>query len=149
MRIAFTTEELNDWVGTHPDVYYFSFTGQATYEDWLTGRSLPSLSMSAMLIPSSLFMGSYTRNNPTPVIDESWWPNDGLVNVVSGKYPFSQNHEAYDYGEKAQKGVWNHFPVQNSWDHLDHIGINAKDALGIHDLDGFYQKLAAHLQSLP
>ncbi|GAA0494461.1 lipase [Salinibacillus aidingensis] len=142
-------KELNEWVGTHPDVYYFSFIGQATYEDWLTGRSLPSLSMSAMLVPSSLFMGSYTRNHPDPAIDESWWPNDGLVNVVSGKYPFSQKHEAYDYGEKAQKGVWNHFSVQNGWDHLDHIGINAKDALGIHDLDGFYQKLAAHLQRLP
>jgi triacylglycerol lipase len=138
---------LNEWVDTHKDVYYFSYTGNATYKGPLTGFSLPMLTMSPLMTQSSLFIGSYTRTSPEPAIDKSWWPNDGLVSVVSSQYPFG--HESKPFDGEIRKGQWNHFPVQDGWDHLDYTGVTSGDRLGLTDIYSFYNRIAANLHSLP
>lgn len=139
--------EINQWVNTHLDVYYFSYTGKATYKEHYTGRSIPRLSMNPLMRNSSFFIGSYKRNNPEPVIDETWWPNDGIVSVLSAKYPIGHPHKRYD--GNAQKGVWNWVPVHNGWDHFDFIGIGSADNIGLKDLYRFYHDLATILHNLP
>nr|WP_242035304.1 hypothetical protein [Mesobacillus harenae] len=139
--------ELNDWVKTQPDVYYFSYTGDATYKGLLSGHSYPMATMTPLFHAPSLFMGSYTRNSREPIIDKYWWPNDGLVNVVSSKYPFGHRQEPA--GNQADKGEWNHFPVQRGWDHFDYIGINAADTVGYTNIYSFYDQIANNLKQLP
>lgn len=138
--------EINEWVKTHSDVYYFSFSGKATYQDQYTGRSIPRLSMNPLMRNSSLFIGSYKRNWPEPVIDETWWPNDGIVSVLSSKYPLGHPHKRYN-GD-VQKGVWNYVSVHNGWDHFDFIGIGSADNIGLKDLYRFYHDLATKLHNL-
>jgi triacylglycerol lipase len=96
---------------------------------------------------SSLFIGSYKRNSPEPVIDEKWWPNDGIVSFISSQYPFGHSHRRYD-GE-AQKGTWNNFPPLSGWDHFDLIGIGSGDNIGLKDLYRFYHDIATTLHNLP
>jgi len=138
---------INQWVKTHPDVYYFSYTGKATYQDPFTGKAIPKLSLHPLMRNSSLFIGSYKRNSPEPVIDETWWPNDGIVSVISSKYPFGHPYKRYD-GD-IEKGVWNYFPVHTGWDHFDFIGIGSADNLGVKDLYRFFHELATNLHNLP
>ncbi|SEN06199.1 triacylglycerol lipase [Mesobacillus persicus] len=139
--------KINQWVKTHRDVYYFSYTGKATYQDRLTGRSIPRLSMNPLMRSSSLYIGSYKRTSPEPNIDERWWPNDGVVSVISAQYPFGHPYKRYD--GNVQKGVWNHFPVHSGWDHFDLIGIGSADNIGLKDLNRLYYELACNLHHLP
>jgi triacylglycerol lipase len=139
--------EINQWVNTHSDVYYFSYSGKATYKDHYTGRSIPRLSMNPLMRNSSYFIGSYKRNSPEPIIDETWWPNDGIVSVTSAKYPTGHPYKRYD--GNPQKGVWNYIPVHNGWDHFDFVGIGSADNLGLKDLYRFYHEMALILHHLP
>lgn len=139
--------KINQWVKTHHDVYYFSYTGKATYQDRLTGRSIPRLSMNPLMRSASFYIGSYKRNSPEPIIDETWWPNDGVVSVISAQYPFGHPYKRYD--GNIQRGVWNHFPVHSGWDHFDLIGIGGADNIGLKDLYRLYHELANNLHHLP
>ncbi|WP_254052779.1 triacylglycerol lipase [Bacillus sp. V59.32b] len=144
---TFGAAKVNEWVKAQPNVYYFSYTGNATFKVPLTGYSYPIATMNPLFIGSSGYMGSYTRSSPEPVIDKSWWPNDGLVNVVSSKYPFGQAEKPYDGNVK--QGEWNHFPIQYGWDHMDYNGMNAGDAIGLTDIYRFYNGVAENLHQLP
>jgi hypothetical protein len=44
------------------------------------------------------------------VVDESWWPNDGLVNTISAKAPFNAPSKDYDEND-VQSGIWNIMPT--------------------------------------
>ena len=76
---------------------------------------------------------SYTVTMPKTYCDKSWQPNDGLVNVVSGRWPY---HFADSLGtivedahrevttpieRSAPQGVWTVFPVR-PYDHLTFMG---------------------------
>lgn len=138
--------ELNSWVKTDPNTYYFSYTGNASYR-LLTGRYYPMITMNPLMWGASLHIGSYTRTWSEPIIDRSWWPNDGLVNVVSSKYPF--NHPYREAGKVPVKGEWNYYPVQQGWDHMDYIGLNIDHAIGTREVNSFYLKMAERLSNLP
>ncbi|MDN3016494.1 lipase [Paenibacillus sp. BSR1-1] len=139
--------ELNNWVKTQQDVYYFSYTGDASYIGLLTGHFYPLPTMTPLLWDSSLFIGSYSRTNPAPVIDKSWWQNDGIVNVKSSKFPFGQANKLFD--GTIQRGVWNYFPVQYTWDHFDFVGLSEAHVIGIRQINDFYLNIANQLHGLP
>ena len=64
-------------------------------------------------------MGAYsgtTRGGFT--VDESWRPNDGLVNTVSAEYPIGNAHTSFDR-DHIRPGIWNVFPVY----HADHMSL--------------------------
>jgi triacylglycerol lipase len=144
---TFGAAELNNWVKTQPDIYYFSYTGNASYKGLLTGNYYPMITMHSILWDASLFIGSYTRNSPAPVIDNTWRPNDGIVSVVSSKYPFGHANKPFD--GVVRKGEWNYYPVQHYWDHFDYVGNSSAHLLGIRDIYGFYNKMADQLHGLP
>lgn len=139
-------QELNNWVKTQPDVYYFSYTGDASYESAF-GTYIAEASMSPLMWGASTHMGLYTRYDEEPIIDEEWWPNDGLVNVKSSKYPLGHPNRAFD-GE-INIGEWNYHSVQHGWDHLDFIGLSLEHAIGINEINGFYLDMAEELHGLP
>ncbi len=81
------SQALNEWVLTHEDVYYFSFATEETYNSWITNHELPEPGMNPLFVPSAYYIGSFEGVVNHVVIDESWFPNDGLVSIRSAKGP--------------------------------------------------------------
>jgi len=87
--------------------------------------------------------GSLKRSGTVPsfALDETWHPNDGMVNVVSGRYPFhfegnskvEDPHTDYTAGSSVSPGIWNVFPVENL-DHIDIVGGIISHIPRVHDL---------------
>lgn len=143
-------ERNNRWMDTHEDVYYFSHTGQTTFQDNVTGYHMPGPLTNPLMVQPAIFIGNFSRNKPNPVIDESWWPNDGLVSTVSSIYPFNHPAALFKEEQKIEKGIWHYHPVQKEWDHLDQLGFNvASYVLPKHNMNDFYEELARQLLALP
>ena len=153
----------NKEIEVRPDIYYFSWYGDRTITTSELGCN-PKPNMQAYLIPFSYMMckytgyssgswvsgfGDYEETHDVPMItlDEEWQPNDGLVNVVSGKCPFYLNesgnrvynlHVDYRNGRELKQGAWNIFPAQNL-DHIAQVGGLIKE--NYHDITNFYKKV--------
>ncbi|WP_077324882.1 esterase/lipase family protein [Virgibacillus siamensis] len=142
-------QDINEWADIKSDVYYFSYSGNATYRSIVTGHYLPLVFMNPTMMGPSIYIGQYEQPNGSPPIDASWWPNDGLVSVVSAKHPFGQPAKLYSGNGEAETGVWNFYPTKYRWDHQDFIGLDLADTLGITNIYAFYQSLASELTELP
>ena len=140
---------LNEKVDTKSDIYYFSYTGQTSKKSLLTGYHIPSPYTHTFLYQPTSFLGKFSRTNPEegPIIDKSWWPNDGLVSTVSSFSP--SGHPAKAYNGVPEKGKWNYFPIMSNWDHIDFIGIlslsSKTEAFNVYPL---YKDIAENLHSL-
>ena len=119
----------NAWVGTLPDVYYFSFATRATFTGFWPDWEYPRMDMLAplgltaypYLWPLPPGMGNYTRNEwGHVVIDKTWWSNDGVVNTVSMRNPKGQ--PVVDFNGTPQVGKWNYMGLSDTFDHMDIIG---------------------------
>ena len=138
-------QQFNTWVKTSPNVYYFSVANSATEPGALccnnTDRLIapfqnkrfhyPRWDMAPLtkpyagewIIPSigRRGIGSYTQNKPGRIpVDETWFPNDGVVNTVSMRAPGGQ--PVRDYDGKAVKGSWNFLETYRGYDHFDVLG---------------------------
>lgn len=165
--------ELNRWVRARPDVYYFSWSTEATWSDPFDGTQVPQLGMPGVLGSSARFMGAYTRQaggaggegaaeagsaaeargasaGPVP-IDPSWWPNDGVVNTRSMAGPtLGSSDRIVAFTGTPLPGVWNHMGTLRGFDHLDVIGIPlSKTPRGYRSLADWYVAHARLLASLP
>lgn len=137
--------KLNKWVRTQPDVYYFSWATSATMPIPIAGYHIPiPRTMNKLLYPGSLLMGKYTRDEVNKVIiDESWWENDGYVNVISQNGPkWGSNDIIIPFNGTAKKGVWNFMGKLADTDHKAIIGQGR-------DVFQFYKDLAKFLNELP
>ncbi len=109
------------------DIYYFSYAYSTTEKSKIFGTQTPYSSTLKILYPIAVAMGAYTGTTDGGiVIDESWQENDGLVNVVSARYPFGD--EFIDLPEKPaeiQRGIWNVAETLKG-DHGTVIGLNAE-----------------------
>jgi triacylglycerol lipase len=137
--------ELNTWVKTSPNVYYYSIGAKATEQgSWCcnnTDRIIAPFQSSSYqyarndmifflkntagewVVPSILQpgMGSYTQTAAGRVpTDATWYPNDGVVNTVSMKAPGGQPMRYFD--GTSVKGTWNYLGYYNQYDHFDVIG---------------------------
>ena len=128
--------KINDGIEIQDDVYYFSICGDDTHYSSLTGTEQPNADMLILLKPFGQMMGGYYNKYTAGgfYIDKSWLPNDGMVNVVSGLYPFDSNQQClkangskgyvmYDgYSKKNfEPGIWNVLPP-HPYDHLSAVG---------------------------
>ena len=137
--------EINKGIEIQPNVYYFSYAGDQTSADPLTGNhyptesAIPSNGMCALMMPGSVNMGKYYDKYTAGgiYIDQSWLPNDGLVNTVSALYPTTTDKNTteclkrdgtqgwvnYDgYSNIAfQPGIWYVMPVTRA-DHMQFVG---------------------------
>jgi len=136
--------ELNKHIQIVNGVYYFSYSYCTTYKNPLTGNQIPEIGTLPILMPTALLMGTYSVNKDSDFkIDKTWLPNDGLVNVVSAKYPFGEAWQDYD-ANNIRSGIWNVMPTRNG-DHGTAIGLNA-DAGVTHT---FYTDMFKMIDSVP
>lgn len=119
--------ELNKTMGTVDDVYYFSYAYSTTQKGKITGKQTPIKSTLAILYPFALAMGNYTGTTAGGIVlDSAWQENDGLVNVVSARYPFGDEFtEMPENPENAERGIWN-VAATREGDHGKVIGLNSK-----------------------
>lgn len=108
---------LNARIGTVPEVLYFSYAYCCTTASGSV--HVPTAETLGVLYPAALAMGSVTATTPGGiVIGADWFPNDGLVNVISALYPAGQDfrsvtaEEEADEATRYQPGIWNVFPVR-------------------------------------
>lgn len=126
LSIAGCNELKQGWT-TYDNVYYISYSGDKTYED-LLGNHLPDIDM---WIPFQMFstkIGSYVNRYEFVLnvdgtrygyIDDSWKPNDGMVNTIAARYPLGAAHKDYD-ADNIEAGIWNVYPDQD----LDHLSFS-------------------------
>ena len=138
---------INDRIEMLDNVYYFSWYGNRTYYDEATNSYKPKYSMQLLAWPFSANMGTYVGTTQgwfyegygdkqvkvtvTPTFTgQDWQPNDGLVNVMSGRWPArwvngvwtSDPHVDGVIGAKAARtGIWYVMPEQEA-DHLTFMG---------------------------
>lgn len=138
--------KLNETIQTVEDVYYFSYSYSTTKEGALLRGQVPQSSTMPILYPFALAMGSYKGTTEGGIaIDETWQDNDGLVSVVSARYPFGEEYidfsaEGIEFvkgkEKEIQKGIWNVAETKGG-DHGKVIGLgNEAD-----DTQGFYVEL--------
>lgn len=134
-------EELNKTIKTVESVYYFSFAYNTTKKSPLSDNQIPISSTMVVLMPLATLIGRYTDSE----IDNSWLPNDGLVNVVSARCP--ANEEFTEYNEQIEeviRGCWYVFPTVEG-DHGAVIGMNGKTR----ETQNFYSDHFTLIDSLP
>ena len=128
--------EINDGIGIEPNVYYFSYAGNQTVQDPVSGNYIPSARMWTLFYPGAINMGKYYDKYTAGgfYIDKSWRPNDGMVNTVSAFYPIHSdgtcltrdgrqgwtNYDGYS-NIHFRPGIWYVMPVQ-SFDHIQFVG---------------------------
>lgn len=128
----------NDWVKDQPNVYYFSYSTNASYSGLFTGWSYPTLDCNPLIaaFAGPGFMGDFTHDGRPfpPVADSSWWPSDAVVNTVAQKAPtWAMNTAGGIYarpvtvkdisgGGTPQAGAWNWKGLMADYDHLDIVG---------------------------
>ena len=128
--------EINDGIGIEPNVYYFSYAGNQTVQDPVSGNYIPSAKMWTLFYPGAINMGKYYDKYTAGgfYIDKSWRPNDGMVNTVSAFYPIHSdgtcltkdgkqgwtNYDGYS-NINFQPGIWYVMPVTRA-DHMQFVG---------------------------
>jgi triacylglycerol lipase len=138
--------ELNGWVAAQPEHYYLSVATLQTHKSLLNSHQVPDADMTPFFVPTSVFMGEYTRNVAGHVvIDSSWWPNDSLVslNEMAGPTVNSTDTIVQYAGGLPARGTWNYLEVLQDWGHVDIIGFTGRD------VRSWYRSAAAFLASLP
>ncbi|CAN7345581.1 hypothetical protein LJR289_001918 [Pseudoduganella sp. LjRoot289] len=159
--------ELNAWVKTSPNVYYYSIGSRATAQGSFccndTDRLIAPFQSSSYqyarndmifflkntagewVVPSILQpgMGSYRQSAAGRVpTDSTWYPNDGVVNTVSMRAPAGQ--PVRNYNGSSVKGSWNYLGYVDQYDHFDVIGWDQLPG-GVYPI---YDNLAAILYGL-
>lgn len=136
--------ELNGRIKNVDDIYYFSYSYLTTQQSRLLGTQIHTLKTNPVLWVTADLMGSYSNNNVSSFqIDETWLENDGLVNVVSARYPFTDEWQEYD-AQNIVKGKWNVMPTRTG-DHGTVIGLLA-DA---QETKNFYNEFYTMIDALP
>ena len=118
--------KINSWVKAVNGVYYFSYAYCTTKEGTILSSQVPDSGTLAILYPFALAMGQFkgTTTKDGIVIDETWQENDGLVSVVSARYPSGEDHIDYKSGNNFKTGVW-YFMGTRKGHHGTVIGLQA------------------------
>lgn len=104
--------EINKWLTTLDNVYYFSYTCSATRPD-VDGNQEPVPNLMEKLFQrSSLRMGNFEGTTYDGVyLSKDWQENDGLVNTISARAPDFAPAEEFQSNDNLNKGIWYIMPV--------------------------------------
>lgn len=118
--------ELNSRISTFEDIYYFSYPCCSTFTDE-NGHCLPDTRVTtAFFLLPAYYMSNYSGvTKGGVVIDDSWHPNDGLVNVVSARAPFGEPAVDFEEGMTIKTGIWHVMPTVTG-DHMHLMGGTRK-----------------------
>lgn len=135
---------LLDEIETLNNVYYFSVPCCCTVDNG-SGDQVrdPSIKVEPLVLSTIDAMGAYTCVTPDGfVIDDSWKPNDGLVNTVSARAPYNAPQKDYTAGD-VETGIWNVLPVYRG-DHQSLMG----DLVHVNHIRSFYLDLLMMINEL-
>jgi triacylglycerol esterase/lipase EstA (alpha/beta hydrolase family) len=129
-------QEFNMKLHTLDHVYYFSYASNITEPDgkgnWTVPTSFVKYDIMASIVGNQMGKGKgkfYGKTYQSPAgpftIDESWYPNDGQVNLISAKYPFGAPNKTFDAG-KIERGKWQVMPVLEGHSHMFFAGMEFK-----------------------
>ena len=125
------------------DIYYFSVPCCMTDTDENGVTTCDESDFEFIYAGASTVMCSYTGTTPGGVVcDESWQPNDGLVNTKSARAPFNAKSADYE-GGPAAKGIFNVYPAYRG-DHMSLMG----GLLNNNNIRLFYINLMVNINSL-
>lgn len=158
----------NKYLDLNPDIFYFSFYGNGVSSG--TGLKTPDPTDFVVMQLYEGIIGNYTGSTdgafadgfgpyaktvrvPVQTLGKDWQPNDGMVNVLSGRVPFHRNasgkrvydkHRTYKPGTKLLPGIWNVMP-EDGYDHFGVIGgVLSENAA---DTRTFYRNLMELISS--
>lgn len=122
--------KLNSTIRTVESVYYFSYAYSTTREGSFLRGHVPTTGTLPILSPLAMAMGSFKGTTAGGIsIDESWQENDGLVSVVSARYPFNEPYAEYTVfpaeDVEITRGIWHVAPTKEG-DHGNVIGLNSR-----------------------
>ena len=122
------TVEMNRYLETYDDTYYFSYVTQSSRRTSPWGHHVPDDHMHFFLKDYSHEIGKYDKELVDGFYPEQWWANDGAVSAISQTYPFlphEQKHEfVYEsfFPEKREPGQWYVMRRElEGWDHTDPV----------------------------
>ncbi len=138
--------EMNEQIKAVESVLYISYSFCTTTKSPLSNNQIATLDTMLILKPIAGLIGSYldvqATKSPVP-IDESWLPNDGLVNVVSARSPSDETPRDYAEGEELERGVWYVMPTLTG-DHGTVIGMGGN----VNETHDFYTELITMVDSV-
>ena len=103
--------EINRWLKTLDNVYYFSFAACATIKQPDGTYAPDTARMETLFQRSSTLMGSFEGTSFDGIqLSAEWQMNDGLVNTCSALAPSSAPSKIYNESE-TEPGIWNTMPV--------------------------------------
>ncbi len=137
-------QAMNKGITSFDDVYYFAYPCDSTYVD-ADGVLTPDPEITEdMFMRSGIRMSRYTGTTAGGfVVDESWMPNDGLVNEVSARAPIGAPSVDYSDGQKLRPGVWTVMPTTRG----DHMCLQGGFSKRV-NVKPFYLNLAKMLAEL-
>ncbi len=147
-------KELNNQLIINPDVYYFSSSTVASTLDPVSGHHIPANHISTMSYPWSWLIGRTKIDvGNQQQTDSSWFQNDGTVNTVSMKHPFTGKHgpepvQSFSDSTDLKTGIWYHIGEYN-YDHKAFLGHFLDDPKKINDIMKIFENHAKELYSLP
>ena len=127
-------EEINKWLTTLQNVYYFSFPCSATKmaEDG-TQEPIPQM-MEEMFQRSSLRMGRFEGVTFDRIsLGKEWQENDGLVNTISAMAPDYAPQKRFTVNTVPEKGIWYIMPTYKG----DHMALQGGFTIK-NDINDFY-----------
>ena len=145
--------ELNRDYPSIDSVWHFSWATDDTHLGPLKEGYIPRIGMNMAFVATSLALGKYLNLTPEPgmpILDRSWWPNDGVVNTRSMRGPeLGTETEIIDVTELEeppvyQPGRWYFMGTKDRWDHMDIVGVQTTVKF-----KEFYLQLGAQLAALP
>jgi triacylglycerol lipase len=152
--------ENNSWVRVQAGVYYFCYAGIKTSP----AKKAPYyhkpdyFKMAPILWVPALITGRFRGELEHGVkIDESWWPNDGVISVIAQKAPRVNSLTEKDKDkmtpfnpDSIKPGIWNDMGTlyADHWDPMG-FGTDGKCVFTKKNIVKFYSDLAGLLRSLP
>ncbi len=146
--------ELNNHLTINQDVYYFSSSTVASVLDTLSGNHKPADHISSMSYPWSWLIGrTKVSIDSEEETDSSWFKNDGTVNTISMKHPFTgklgpEPVKEFSESDELRPGIWYHLGEYN-YDHKSFLGHFLDDSSKIKNIMKIFEKHAGLLYSLP
>ncbi|MDR2647756.1 MAG: hypothetical protein LBB67_06515 [Oscillospiraceae bacterium] len=127
-------QKLNEGISTFANTYYFSFPVDGTKET-VSGNYVATDDMSLPLRVLAALIAKYEGEESGIAIDDTWKPNDGLVNTISATAPFNDVRQSYPTEENPTllRGRWYVMPTMRG-DHGTPVGMGRK----MDDTKAFY-----------
>jgi hypothetical protein len=120
--------ELNEKIKLCDSTYYYSYTTAATRTD-CTGKQLIYPSVTPIFyISSGMLRLSEGKTYDGVTIEGDWAVNDGIVPLISARYPLCDKATALSYeesiaeGKEIESGRWYYMNTLVGTDHFDFCG---------------------------